>query len=139
MAYSNRVYIFSDVGAIKGRHAGLAEALADASQFLQGEDASDGFGVLPSTPRMDLDGDRADDLLIGAPGATVTTVQQTANAGRVYVVYGGRSSTQTLPTTDTDLVDRTVPGGGGGNYLVDLGTGQPFVQDDSRLRATGDH
>jgi N-acetylneuraminic acid mutarotase len=138
VAYANRVYVFPGVGSIKldSMPKTLKLKLSTAAAFLQGESDGDGFGVLPVSPRIDLDGEHSDDLLVGAPGATVCTVQPTANAGRVYVVYGGQTGAVPATGTAAPLVNRTVPGGGGGSFLVDPSTGQPF-RDTDALYATG--
>ena len=67
------------------------DLIADATHTLTGEAAGDGFGVLAGTPHLDLDGDRIDDLVVAAPLADVNTALATDDAGRIYVVYGGRT------------------------------------------------
>ena len=110
----------------------LVVSLSEAGAMLSGEAAAGqnglythgNFGYLPGTCAIDLDLDRVDDLLVGAPAAHVDTAVATAGAGRVYVVYGAPRSYQ-LPTSGTTwLANRDVPGSG--LYVVAPPTGQPF-------------
>jgi hypothetical protein len=95
--------------------------------------AGERFGVLPIAPGMDLNADRVDDLVVAAPLAVAHSVTTTVDAGRVSVIFGGRSG-KSLPTqvellTNTDIA-------GSGLYLVGAGNGQP-VAGEGRLAATG--
>src|SRR5262249_37512561 len=59
-AYANRAYVFPGVGAVKLGSPPAKLLLSTAAAYLQGEAAADGFGMLPTSPRLDLNGDRAD-------------------------------------------------------------------------------
>src|SRR4029079_9284268 len=84
------------------------------------------FGSLPADPNIDLNEDRLDDLVIGAPGAHAITTIVLPNAGKVFVAYGA-SAPPTLPAGDqiVDLTNLTVTGSG--DFLVDRGTGRAEV------------
>ncbi len=104
-------------------------SFADADLTLQGAASDEGFGVLAPLPSSDLDGDGIADLLVGAPGADLIGNPVAVDAGRVYWISGARVAD---PSFDPDalpgvveLVNRTVTGGG--DFLVDPGTGQPVV------------
>ena len=56
--------------------------LSDASSAIRGEFEFDHFGMLPAEPGIDLNGDRLDDILIGAPGADAVTTILTPGAGQ---------------------------------------------------------
>ncbi|MBX3436714.1 MAG: FG-GAP repeat protein, partial [Planctomycetaceae bacterium] len=95
-----------------------------ATGVLEGESEGDGFGTLSATPLIDLDGDGLDDLIVGAPGATVHTGVTTSNSGRVYVV-SGQPKRFALPVSGVELItNRDVPRSG--LYLVEQPTGEPF-------------
>jgi len=102
--------------------------LTDADASIAGEFDFDGFGILPATPGMDLDGDRLDDLVVGAAGANVTTTEVIPAAGRAYVIYGA-SSQAALPADATQIGNRSFTGSG--FFLVDNGTGRPEEFQDA--------
>src|SRR5262249_43458183 len=96
--------------------------LATADVVLTGEFDHDRFGTLASTPRLDLDGDRIDDLLIGAARSDVTAAGGTLDLGKGPVFSGARTAAR--PATQFQiLANRTVTGSG--DFLVDRNTGQP--------------
>jgi Ca2+-binding RTX toxin-like protein len=95
-----------------------------ADRVLRAEAATDLLGSM--TSRIDLNDDRVDDLVLGAPGASVATASMTtdANAGRLYVVYGGlRAFAPPTAAIVSTLTNRDVPGAG--QYLVERLDGQP--------------
>jgi hypothetical protein len=95
-----------------------------ADRVLRSEAATDLLGSM--TSRIDLNDDRVDDLVLGAPGASVATASMTtdANAGRLYVVYGGlRAFAPATAANISTLTNRDVPGAG--QYLVERLDGQP--------------
>ncbi|MCU0979306.1 MAG: PA14 domain-containing protein, partial [Pirellulaceae bacterium] len=100
--------------------------LSDASSAIRGEFEFDHFGVLPASPGIDLNGDRLDDILIGAPGAHAITTILVPGAGKLFVAYGA-STPPALPPGDqiVDLTNLTITGSG--DYLVDRGTGRAEV------------
>ena len=103
-------------------------SLVNADSTLTGDAEFDGLGSLSTTPAFDLDGDGLDDLVIGAPGADITTTDVIPGGGRVYVVYGS-SSRAALPANAIELGNRSLTGSG--FYLVDEGTGQPTLFQDA--------
>lgn len=126
---ANAVYIFGDT---RTANSVTDFALKSASTILRGEQYSDRFGVLTSGTRHDLNNDRIDDLVIGAPGVSVNTQP---NVGRVYVIFGERKSNE-VPIAFDVLANRTIPGGG--DYLVESATGRPFTSANNfQLAATG--
>ncbi|MCX7893546.1 MAG: PA14 domain-containing protein, partial [Burkholderiales bacterium] len=102
-------------------------ALSAANSRVEGQFEFDRLGVLPATPGFDLDGDRIDDLVVGAPGADVVTDRVISAGGKLLVIYGA-SSKAALPPTAQVLANRTVTGSG--DFLVDNGTGRPEVFQD---------
>ena len=50
--------------------------------------AYDHFGALPDTPRIDLNGDRIHDLILGAPTMDGQLGGAKEDAGQIYVIYG---------------------------------------------------
>jgi ELWxxDGT repeat protein len=103
-------------------------ALDDADSILRGEFEFDGLGVLPATPAFDLDGDRLDDIVVGAGGADVIHRDIIPDGGKTYFIYG-RSSQAALPPTAVELGTRSFTGSG--FFLVDEGTGRPSVFQDA--------
>jgi len=83
---------------------------------LAGQNDGDHFGLLASSPRLDLNRDRFDDLVIGAPGASGTP-------GKIYFIYG-KAPRISLPIDPALLANSPL-----GDSLVDRGTGQPFLMD----------
>ncbi|HEY7599341.1 MAG TPA: hypothetical protein VH741_05390, partial [Candidatus Limnocylindrales bacterium] len=103
-------------------------ALTGADRAVAGDFEFDGFGVLSSTPRMDLDADGLDDLVVGAPGADVTTTEVIPAGGKAFVIYGA-SSRAALPASAVELGTRSFTGAG--FFLVDEGTGRPTLFRDA--------
>ncbi|MFO7664410.1 MAG: hypothetical protein R6X18_17710, partial [Chloroflexota bacterium] len=105
---------------------GSSATLSDSSSAIRGEFEFDAFGMLPAEPGIDLNGDRLDDLLIGAAGANSVTTILTPGAGKMFVVYGA-STPPDLPPGDqiVDLTNLTITGSG--DYLVDRGTGRAEI------------
>jgi len=124
---SRQIYILSATP-----HDMSGNVAQPADSIVTGEMPGDEFGHLCFSSGIDIDGDRVDDLLIGAPAAKVTTAVDTTDnpnagdesAGRVYVVYGSPLEVDHPTTGTTWLTNRDVPGSG--IYLVDPPTGQPF-------------
>jgi hypothetical protein len=117
------IHVFFD--ALDG---GRVLSLTSADRSLTGDFEFDGFGVLSSTPGMDLDGDFLDDLVVGAPGADVTTTEVIPAGGKAFVIYGA-SSRAALPANATELGTRSFTGAG--FFLVDEGTGRPTLFRDA--------
>ncbi|HEX7096317.1 MAG TPA: hypothetical protein VF183_10570, partial [Acidimicrobiales bacterium] len=120
---SGSLSLFLDVS--HGPHT-LALTQADAS--VSGQFEFDGFGVLPSTPNFDLDGDGLADLVVGARGADVVTGDVVPGGGKAFFIYGS-SSRAALPASATELGTRSFTGAG--FFLVDEGTGRPTVFQDA--------
>jgi len=120
---SGSVHVFFNVAA-----GARTLSLEDADASLGGEFEFDGLGVLPATPAFDLDGDRLDDLVVGAPGVDGLSGEVIPAAGRVYVIYGA-SSRSALPPDAIELGTRAFTGSG--FFLVDEGTGRPAVFKDA--------
>jgi hypothetical protein len=110
--------------------------LTGADAMLRGEFEFDRFGALPDTPASDLDGDRLDDLVVGAAGADVITGEVIPAAGKAFVIYGS-AALAALPPSDTivDLLNRTVTGSG--DFLVDKGTGRAEVFESLDIDGDG--
>src|SRR5262249_45314462 len=121
---SGQVYVFWHIA-----DRGTSLTLSDADAVI---DSTTGSGLITAITAglgQDLNGDRVDDLLLGAARATGTVGNVKPNAGRVYVVYGSRHAYQ-LPGDGVDiLANYTVTGAG--DYVADPGTGQPVTFDRS--------
>jgi Ca2+-binding RTX toxin-like protein/Leucine-rich repeat (LRR) protein len=98
--------------------------LASADVTLHGDGAFDKLGTLPTTGPVDLNGDRINDLLIGAAQADLLAGSVISDAGKIYTIYGSPKP-QTLPTGNAvlPLTNETITGAG--DFLVDPATGQP--------------
>lgn len=70
-------------------------------------EAGDRFGAAVAVG--DLDGDGADELIVGAPGEDL---RNRSNAGMVHVFAGGPDGPRRVAWTTARLPRRTVPGGG---------------------------
>lgn len=95
-------------------------SLAEASVVLRGEGEADQLGTFATSPALDLNDDGISDLVVGAARADSTSGTLTTDSGKVYVAYG-TFPTITLPSTALVLSNRTLTGGG--DFLVDPGTG----------------
>ena len=130
-----RVYVLwsaaSHIGNANANNTDLALTQADIT--IQGAGLNDRLGTFASVPMVDLGGDRFDDLLIGATGANGFTGQVVDDAGKLYVVYG--SPQRVHPDDRPDIADVTVISNrsftGSGDFLVDLGTGQPETRGET--------
>src|SRR5262249_34868487 len=80
---AGRAYVFSDVAAQALPGVALLPTIT-----ITGSNNGDGFGVLPATPHLDLNGDRIDDLLVGAPSISGSINGYQPFAGSVFVLYG---------------------------------------------------
>ncbi len=120
---SGSLSVFLDVS-----HGSRIRALTLADAHVAGQFEFDGFGVLPTTPGFDLDGDGLSDLVVGSAGADVVTTDVIPEGGKAYVIYGS-SSRAALPPTATELGTRSFTGSG--FFLVDEGTGRPTVFQDA--------
>ena len=95
--------------------AQVLQAPRDALAVLEGEEPSAFFGSM--TESMDLDGDGVDELLVGAPFASISGVRE---AGSVYVFAGTLDGT--LSAEDADhRIDGGIPAGRIGNAILDAG------------------
>lgn len=95
--------------------AQVLQAPRDALAVLEGEEPSAFFGSM--TESMDLDGDGVDELLVGAPFASISGVRE---AGSVYVFAGTLDGT--LSAADADhRIDGGIPAGRIGNAILDAG------------------
>jgi len=116
----------------------LVTYLSQAGAVITGESATHGFGILPTVPRIDVDGDGIDDLLIAAPNASTTIGMQSgahANAGRIYVIHGAQRTAPIPFSGNQWLTNRDIPESG--LYLVEQADGQPFRWDQDSLFGTG--
>jgi subtilisin-like proprotein convertase family protein len=104
-------YIFFSVAD----HADLD--LGDADIVLEGVGEFDQFGVLPAQPAIDLNGDRINDLVIGASAADGTVDGLTLGGGRVYAIYGSASRFE-LPDDDSFEIIANRSFTGSGDFLV---------------------
>ncbi|MGB0579860.1 MAG: proprotein convertase P-domain-containing protein, partial [Limisphaerales bacterium] len=102
----------------------------DSDLRINGAGVRDLFGRLPSTPGIDLNGDGLHDLAAGSPDASAFLGSVAAQAGQVSVFYGNYPSSE-LPALFDILTNRSVTGSG--SFLVNLGTGRPFIFVDSDL------
>ena len=100
--------------------------LSQADVVLTGTNELDQFGVLPANARIDANQDGADDLIIGAPGAEGLLGGVKQDAGKLHFVYGSPVQLELAAEEDIFvLANRTFTGSG--DFLVDLGTGQPDI------------
>ena len=77
------------------------------------EDLLQGFGILPVSPSLDVDGDRVHDLWIGSPLANATETGLRTNAGRIYLVSGQAQTFDLSGETFTELAKRKACGEAG--------------------------
>ncbi|MFV2068932.1 MAG: hypothetical protein ACC645_18355, partial [Pirellulales bacterium] len=116
---------------------GSALLSSEADVVLDGQGQFDRLGTLPRTPQLDLDGDRFDDLVVGAATADVLAGSVLPSAGKVYFIYG--SPPRPFDLSQVDVIDtitnRTFTGSG--DFLVDRGTGQPAVFADADFDQDG--
>ena len=111
-----KVSVFFSVAQKPNRQSLL---LSNADATFQVGTTPDQVGTLPAAPRIDLDGDHIDDLIIGAAGAG-------SGKGRVHVIYGTpHVMPLPSPATVSDLVNRSIPGSG--SFLVGKGTTEVFT------------
>ena len=120
---SGSVSVFFDVS-----HRTRRLSLSLAKSSLSGDFEFDSLGVLSTTPGFDLDGDRIDDLVIGAARADVTTTDIHPAAGKIFMIYGS-AARKSLPPNAIVLGNRSFTGSG--FFLVDEGTGRPTVFQDA--------
>ena len=114
-----RLHIFFDVASLSGDIM-----LSAADRIIVGGEAGGRFGSVAVTPRLDLDGDRADDLLVGAAGLDARDTGLYSAAGKVFLIAGAALA-RNLPESFSELGNRELTGGG--FFLVDTGTGRPDV------------
>jgi len=119
------VYVYWSL-ADPGR--GTELTLDEADVALHGQGEFDSFGHLPPTPGIDLDGDRRDDLLAGAPHADVFSGGPMGDAGKVYFIYGAPPRIDLSDVQADTLTNLTVTGSG--DFLDDPATGRPEVFTD---------
>ena len=117
---SGKVHVFS---SIAGRASPLQLSNADIVLPIAGGLDSD--GGLPLSPNLDLNGDRIDDLVIGA--GLDRSATGGVQGGKIYTIYGTRERVS-LPTVFETLENVSVPGSG--SYLIDRGTGRPELFQD---------
>lgn len=127
-----RVYIYyGRGGACDSRPAltgivRVSGSTADAT--ISGESADDQFGS--SLVSGDVNGDGADDLIIGAPYFNATL----SNTGKVYVLYGGK--TANLNRIRGSLSARTAPNvtftGGTANHYLGQAMAMGNIQGDAK-------
>ena len=83
------------------------------------------LGTLPVISQIDVNGDRLNDLVIGAPGADILGGGE--DAGRIYVIQGSLGKVD-LPEDFFVLENASVSGSG--SFVVNRGTGRPEVFQD---------
>ena len=124
------VYVFKSLST-----RGARLTLADADLIMDGEGEYDHFGYTALTPNVDLNGDRIDDLLIGAPTLDGILGGAKQDAGQIYLIYGNYR-TAVMPVTGYGiLTNRTITGSG--SFLVDTGIGRPDRFYDPDLDGDG--
>ena len=118
---NGQVYVFWSAG-----ERGDELLLSQADVVLTGTNELDQFGVLPANARIDANQDGADDLIIGAPGAEGLLGGVKQDAGKLHFVYGSPVQLELAAEEDIFvLANRTFTGSG--DFLADLGTGQPDI------------
>ncbi|MHB8842352.1 MAG: ELWxxDGT repeat protein, partial [Candidatus Aquicultor sp.] len=128
------VYIFKDFAEIEFSQS-KSITLAAANLTMDGEGEYDQFGILSATPQIDLDGDRIDDLLLGAAMMDGQLDGAKKDAGQLYAIYGHYQQYE-MPTTGyAILTNRVITGSG--NFLVDTGIGRPDQFYDPDLDGDG--
>ena len=116
------------------RTANDGERASYADLLLVGEGLIDQLGFVASTPAIDVNRDRVDDLIVAAARADRSSDNLASESGTVYVNFGSperRTFGQLVPDLElfdpVELTNRTVTGSG--DFLVDEGTGRPFSHD----------
>jgi hypothetical protein len=93
------------------------------------------FRLYGAHAHVDLNGDRIDDLLIGAPTLDGILGGAKQDAGQIYLIYGNYR-TAVMPVTGYGiLTNRTITGSG--SFLVDTGIGRPTGSTIPIWTATG--
>ncbi len=127
--YSGRVYIFWSISDPSTSHQ---LTLSQAGTIIDSNSATGLLDSMSSTPRIDLDGDAINDLLLGAGGANILSSSTGAlltAAGAVYAVYGANQS-YNLPAGAGLLENDTIEGRG--YFLVPDSDGTPFTVSDQQ-------
>ena len=110
---------------------GTEELLGGAAYFITGEAAADVIG--PTMEPMDFNGDGIDDVVVGARENDSTG----AEAGAVYVVFGGDHSGE-INLADADLeYDGAYAGDGAGQALANVSDIDGDGTDDLLIGASG--
>ncbi|MEQ1825056.1 MAG: SUMF1/EgtB/PvdO family nonheme iron enzyme, partial [Pirellula sp.] len=120
ISISGRVYVFSNIAS---RIGSGNLTLANADMIIDSDTSTGIITTLASSPKLDLNADGLDDLIVGAADATGVLGSVLSKAGRVYTLEGARTLVQ-IPTDGINiLTNRTITGSG--DYLVDPATGRP--------------
>jgi ELWxxDGT repeat protein len=120
------VWMFFDV-ARRGRALSLESAnpgsdANDADVRIAGQFELDQFGTLSASPRVDLNDDGIDDLVIGAAAADLVGARPIVGAGRVFVAYGaGRPPELPAASGIVDLANSDT-----GSFVVRDGSNRPL-------------
>lgn len=109
--------------------------LSQADAIITGENAGDNLGTPASQPRVDLNGDHFDDLILGAASAEAVTNGVKLSAGRVYAIYG--HGTDVPPPAGNIIELSNDPVSGVGDFLINLGTGRPEQFTDLDVNGDG--
>ena len=122
-----QVAIFWSI-AQRAASSGPALLFTQPDVMLEGTTEQDQFGTLPLTPRLDLNRDGIDDLVVGTPAASAIGAGIVRSVGTVSVIYGAPPLDPRVVTNRdnaTILTNRTITGSG--DFLIEVGPGQPFV------------
>ena len=119
-ATDGKVHLFWDAGALD-----RDVALSDAGLLITSQPDVGIITAMCVNPSAELNGDRADDLLFGAPKADDPTGSGYADVGKVFIVYGRQRAVLDRGEGEPVVLLSNRSVSGSGEYLVADGSGHP--------------